>query len=105
MWEALGELRGRAWEDMWETKPAKRNEKHISWCEGKTRVQSCGPIHSFKCFRHPRQKGKKSQKLCRAGSDPNLTFLQEDISGPFCHTVTKPQQTITPMVELAQVGL
>lgn len=30
-----GELGGRAWENMGEIEPAKRNEKHISGCEGK----------------------------------------------------------------------
>lgn len=86
LWEALGELRGRAWENMWEIKPAKRNEKHISWCEGK-RMQSPDLIHSLKYFRHLLQKGEST--FGRTNSIPNLILLQEDPSGIFAQNFTQ----------------
>lgn len=86
MWEALGELGGRAWENMWEIKPAKRNEKHISWCEGK-RTQSHDPTRSLKRFRHLLQRGESV--FWRTSSIPNLTWLQEDIAGLFYDTFAR----------------
>lgn len=82
-----GEPRGRAWENMGEIEPAKRNEKHISGCEGK-RMQRHNP--KLQCFRHLRQKGESD--LLPAHPRPKPRGLREMPEGfsvrTFAGTVT-----------------
>lgn len=83
-----GDLRGRAWENMWEIEPAKRNEKHVSWCEGK-RMQGQSIASMF-----PSSVAEKvTVTFCEAGLSPKPRLLQRHALGFFFCLRTRPQTT------------
>lgn len=74
----------KSWEDMWEIEPAKRNEKHVSWCEGK-RMQRPSVASRFPSSAAERGKGPSARppespaqllRLRAAGSFSGRTAAQ-----------------------------